>query len=199
MDRGILVKVTTPQLGEIRYAKDIGYNSHQWYVWHACVDCGKERWVQMRKDEPGNLRCCSCNIKRYVRQSGPGSPSWKGGRVENGEGYIRVKVYPEDFFYPMATKAGYVLEHRLVTAKALGRCLHSWEVVHHKKGYARDDNRYPKTLQLVTDDRHKQITILGNSIIRLEKKVEKQDSLIRLLQWQIKELNKVGILENKPI
>jgi len=30
------------------------------------------------------------------------------------------------------------------------------------------DNRYPENLQLVTDDRHKQITILENHIRRLE-------------------------------
>jgi len=48
----------------------------------------------------------------------------------------------------------------------LGRNLHSWEIVHHRNGI-RDDNRI-ENLQLVSDDRHTQITILGNRIKLLE-------------------------------
>jgi len=47
-------------------------------------------------------------------------------------GYVSVYLNPDDFFYPMANKHHYVLEHRLVMAKSLNRCLLSWEVVHHK-------------------------------------------------------------------
>lgn len=82
-----------------------------------------------------------------------------------------IKLQPDNFFFPMTGHDGYVFEHRLVVAKALGRCLQCWEIVHHKHGYAKDDNRYPETLQLVTDDRHKQITIL-------EKKIDRQAKII---------------------
>ena len=95
---------------------------------------------------------------------------WKGGRIYEGK-YIIVKLEPSDFFYPTARPNGYVLEHRLVAARALGRNLHLWEIVHHKKGYAKDDNRYPETLQVVTDARHAQITVLENRILKLEQQV----------------------------
>ena len=106
---------------------------------------------------------------------GDKSPNWKGGKHKDRLGYVLIKLLPDDFFYAMADKNGYVLEHRLAVARALGRNLHRWEIVHHKgakypKGSREDkgDNRYPENLQLVTDDRHKQISILERRINRLE-------------------------------
>lgn len=74
-----------------------------------------------------------------------------------------------DFFYPMVNACGYVREHRLVMAQHLGRCLHPWEIVHHKN-HKRDDNRF-SNLQLVTDDKHMQISILENRIQNLERRI----------------------------
>ncbi len=53
---------------------------------------------------------------------------WRGGRCLDADGYVLVKS-PD---HPHATKAGYVLEHRLVMERRLGRYLLPSEVVHHK-------------------------------------------------------------------
>src|SRR3989304_959534 len=69
-------------------------------------------------------------------QKGEAHHDWKGGRIQNADGYILVLQHPEDPFYSMANiKTGgsrYVLEHRLVMAQKLGRCLTEVETVHHK-------------------------------------------------------------------
>ena len=56
--------------------------------------------------------------------------SWNGGRVKYGE-YIGVMVDRDDPMRCMAHKTGYVLEHRLVMARNLGRPLSPHETVHH--------------------------------------------------------------------
>ena len=156
-----------PVVGEIKGGKELGYKDEHRRIWQLCATCGKARWVLLSAFQRGKrLSCQRCGVKLYAEKN----PAWRGGRHKDHSGYVWIKLYLDDFFYPMANKYGYVMEHRLVVAKALGRCLHSWEIVHHKKEYAKDDNRYPETLQLVTDERHNQITILENKIKRLEER-----------------------------
>ncbi|KKN12486.1 hypothetical protein LCGC14_1016100 [marine sediment metagenome] len=104
---------------------------------------------------------------------------WRGGRYKDSYGYIMVWVDPNDFFAPMANGRHIIKEHRLVMAMHLGRCLHSWEIVHHKgvryKGIENRSDNLIDNLQLVTDDRHKQISILENRIAVLEKRLAKYE------------------------
>ena len=68
------------------------------------------------------------NIGKH-RLSGEFASNWKGGRTGNGGGY--VAIYSPD--HPFANRK-YVLEHRLVMEKRLGRYLKPTEIVHHIDG-----------------------------------------------------------------
>ena len=97
-----------------------------------CKQCGKERLIQrttMFKPYYTGL-CQDCARRSRVRQ---GNPNWKEGQYKAHDGYIRIRLYPNNPYYTMTTKHDhYVLEHRLVMAKHLGRCLLFSERVHHK-------------------------------------------------------------------
>lgn len=77
---------------------------------------------------------------------GAGHGQWRGGRVAVGNGYVGVRLDATDSLRAMAHAQGYVLEHRLVVARSLGRPLLRSETVHHING-VRDDNRL-ENLQL---------------------------------------------------
>lgn len=181
-----------PEVGNITRGTDLGFRNHNQYIIHRCINCGKERWVMLIRGQPENVRCRSCAMRG---RRGNRGHNWQGGRIILARGYVQVLLTPDNFFYPMTNKDGYVMEHRLVVAKYLGRNLHLWEIVHHKgakypKGSKEDkaDNRYPENLQLVTDDRHKQITILENRIDHLETRVtmlEAENMLLREMEKRI--------------
>jgi len=138
-----------PEIGEIKKAKELGLSGFGLHIWHACIGCGKERWVLLVFGQPKHLKCQRCAFKP---RSGEKAYGWKGGRQLRLDGYIMVWLSKDDFFYPMAHKIGYVLEHRLIMAKHLGRCLQSWERVHHKDGI-KDHNEY-SNLELTTNGSH---------------------------------------------
>jgi len=151
-----------PNIGDTKLTED----GHR-FGWFACLDCGKERWVQTHQGKPLFLRCLKCAPKHRKSTFGERSPRYIRGWTYTKDGYKYIRIYENNFFYPMATKCGRVLEHRLVMARSLGRCLQKWELVHHKN-HNKSDNRI-ENLQLVSDDRHTQITILENKIKSLLK------------------------------
>jgi len=172
-----------PQIGDIASGHEIG-KAYNKYVWLKCGYCGKERWVKLDKRRKNQwCRACFFKVNNPNRdQYGAKNHNWKGGRTRHSQGYIQIHLPKDDFFVSMMNHGGgknygYVLEHRLVMARYLGRCLHSWEIVHHKHtkypaGSVEDkqDNRI-ENLQLVSDDRHIQITILESKIKKLQGKI----------------------------
>ncbi len=170
-------------IGTRKYGRDIGKRNNAQthpFVWHACIDCGKTRWVEERRGQAVSVRCRSCNGRQKMLTGmfvGAKNPCWRGGRRKRQDGYIEIRLLKDDFFYPMAKADGYVREHRLVVARALGRCLLPWEVVHHKGNYAKDDNRYPETLELLPDKRWHLVDVKTKAYIKgLENKIKKLEA-----------------------
>ena len=148
-----------PDIGEIKQAKEIEKRGHCSYVWGSCSSCGKEYWKILDTKPSKTGMCSKCwGHKRGSSLRGDNHPSYKGGRFER-EGYIIILLQPDDFFYAMAGKDGHVKEHRLVMARSLGRCLQSWEIVHHKGiRYSGVENRSDNSIDNL------ELTIRGDHI-----------------------------------
>jgi hypothetical protein len=147
-----------------------------------CSVCGKEIWrprAHVRVKNPMCSRKCNGVLrgedwKKYAhlgragwtqeskasfreKMSGASNPSWKGGvTFKRSKGnYVGPKyVRCPSAFMGMARKDGYVMEHRLVVAQAMGRCLTRTEAVHHIDHDTR--NNAPSNLMLFrTNGDHK--------------------------------------------
>lgn len=119
-----------------------GHNSHR----HT-EEC------KQRIGEAGRGRVPSEATRRKISESKLGSrnPAWRGGQTllkKHRLVYVGVG-------HAMAYKTGYVLEHRLVMARVLGRPLESHEHVHHID--LDSLNNDPANLIIVTPSQHSRL------------------------------------------
>lgn len=88
---------------------------------------------------------------------GPKNPQWKGGKFLD-HGYVRINK-PD---HPQADKKGYVLEHRLMVERPLGRYLKNSEKIHHI-----NENK--------TDNQTSNLLICSNSYhVKLHRQIQKR-------------------------
>jgi len=188
-----------PEINEIRRASEIGKKygdrGSGSYIWQACEECGKERWVQyiVYKKKPRNVICKSCSAKKNVRRAtkqGVENVRWNGG-IWRKDGYINVRLTPDEqvLFSSMVGVRGYVREHRLVMAKHINRCLKKWEIVHHKNGI-RDDNRIGNLELLPSEAHHCPSKMWEHEIIKRDNKIVDLEKQVAALKQQLTEATK---------
>lgn len=91
--------------------------------------------------------------------TGPKNPAWKGGvtyiKRKGKYAFQSIKYVrcPQEFT-TMARNDGYVMEHRLTVAMAIGRPLTRMECVHHVNHDA-TDNRLENLMLFKTNGEHK--------------------------------------------
>jgi len=144
------------KLSTVQIAKKIGSSVG------AIGSCLKSNGVKLRSSAEG-LRV------RYPNgRKGNQTANWKGGRRRAGE--YRYRYAPD---HPHRTKENYVMEHRLVMEKKLGRFLEPTEFVHHING-DKADNRI-KNLRLCSSKQEHSRNHFDavKEVIRLKKILDK--------------------------
>jgi hypothetical protein len=118
-----------------------------------CDWCDKT-FCYRRSDKRKEKKFCSasCSGKygnsQAVKANNDKGLRWNGGKTVH-QGYIMLWM-PD---HPAARQSGYVMEHRLVCEKRLGRLLYPNEVVHHINGI-KDDNREENLVVLTSRAEH---------------------------------------------
>lgn len=140
-------------------------------------------WENRKADDPTRVWVeCRCGSGRYISHKAPGDKKFTGicrrcarnaknRRITRGYVHIYIGSLPEEdqmLARPMLKNgSNYILEHRLIAARQLGRPLRPDEWVHHLNGI-KDDNQ-PENLEVASASSHsfQHLTQLHAEIRRL--------------------------------
>jgi hypothetical protein len=95
----------------------------------SCDYCGTNHFNKHIKREKHfcSKECYSSYQREIMKPEEHGM--WKGGKIHIGGEYTLI----HNPSHPMATKDGYVREHRLIAEKAIGKILPKKNIVHHHR------------------------------------------------------------------
>ncbi len=126
-----------------------------------CTECGKAYstqacWAKRARNPTCSRKCCGKARGRELvkhshlgragwkatslasfrqKMTGPSNHAWRGGvtifKTHGNYSGVRYVRCPTEFIQ-MARQDGYVMEHRLIMARLIRRCLTRIEVVHHR-------------------------------------------------------------------
>ena len=126
-----------------------------------CPECGNVRKRIVKKSGETIKLCGSCAVSKSHLDNprvgrAEGHYNWKGGINLNSDGYVVCYVKKTHHLFPMSANShragGYILQHRMVMAKHLERCLKPYEIVHHIDGDKQNNNL--DNLKLTTREKH---------------------------------------------
>ncbi len=124
-------------VGRGKYCSSKCYHAPKTLIERICIYCNKKFKIYKYNLKYGRGKFCSypCFCKHNV---GPNHQRWRGGRVKKSE-YEGTKI-----------RSGYyLLTHRVIMAKTLGRSLRKGEIVHHVNRKTLDNK--PENLALCSN------------------------------------------------
>lgn len=174
-----------PKKGDVAQCHVLGYSGYYRLYYVPCVKCGKLHWVRRNAKK---THCCRCAPKNTEPRRDRNA---NARYISRPDGYVYVFVEKDDPMRVMARRDGWILEHRLVVARKVGRPLKSSEHVHHVNG-VRDDNR-DNNLQLLTAQTH------HSHLVRLDLQERVRQLEARVLLLEAENIKLVAQLEGMPI